>query len=228
MQALFDRIAPVYDSLNTWLSFGQHRVWKQMTVDWARPFLGASCLDICCGSGDLAYLLARRAGYSGQVTGLDFAQQQLAIARQRNDDYGRSALAPIDWVVGDALDLPYADNCFDAITMGYGLRNVASIPQSLEEIHRVLRPGARAAVLDFHRPETPGMQNFQQAYLDAWVVPVARQFGLESEYAYISDSLRRFPTGDRQVELAQKAGFAAAVHYTMVGGMMGTLVVTKA
>jgi len=198
-----------------------------MTVDWATPFLGASCLDICCGSGDLAYLLARRA-VGGHVVGLDFAQQQLAIAQQRQTRYGSSVLAPIDWVIGDALDLPYGDNSFDAITMGYGLRNVANIPQSLQEIYRVLKPGAKAAVLDFHRPESPWMQQFQQAYLDAWVVPVARQFGLESEYAYISDSLRRFPTGDRQIELAQKAGFTAAVHYTMVGGMMGTLVVTKA
>ncbi|MGF1512512.1 MAG: bifunctional demethylmenaquinone methyltransferase/2-methoxy-6-polyprenyl-1,4-benzoquinol methylase UbiE [Elainellaceae cyanobacterium] len=228
VQDLFDRIAPLYDTLNTWLSFGQHRVWKQMAVDWARPFAGAACLDVCCGSGDLAYLLAQRVGVEGTVVGLDFAPQQLAIATQRKHQYWRVPMAPITWTVGDALSLPYDDDTYDAITMGYGLRNVIDIPHSLRELHRVLKPGAIAAILDFHRPTDPWFRQFQQIYLDYWVVPVARQFGLETEYAYISDSLRRFPTGDRQIELAYDAGFTAAVHYPMVGSMMGTLVVTKA
>ncbi len=199
-----------------------------MAVNWAKPFSGATCLDVCCGSGDLTYLLARQVGPQGRVVGLDFAPQQLAIARQRSELQWNLSLAPITWTVGDALHLPYDDETYDAVTMGYGLRNVLDIPRSLRELHRVLKPGAIAAVLDFHRPGDLWTSRFQQTYLDYWVVPVARQFGLETEYAYISDSLRRFPTGDRQVELAYEAGFAAAVHYKMVGGMMGALVVTKA
>ncbi|MGF1538404.1 MAG: bifunctional demethylmenaquinone methyltransferase/2-methoxy-6-polyprenyl-1,4-benzoquinol methylase UbiE [Elainellaceae cyanobacterium] len=228
IQALFDRIAPRYDALNDWLSFGQHRVWKQMAVDWAQPAAGAVCLDVCCGSGDLTYLLARRAGPSGRVVGLDFAPQQLAIAAQRARTCWSIPLAPITWTVGDALELPYDDNTYDAVTMGYGLRNVTDIPKSLRELHRVLKPGAIAAILDFHHPTNPGFRQFQQMYLNAWVVPVARQFGFETEYAYINDSLRRFPSDRRQIELAYDAGFAAAVHYPLVGGMMGALVVTKA
>lgn len=227
VQALFDRIAPRYDALNSWLSFGLHQTWKQITVDWARPAPGDRGLDICCGSGDLAYLLARRVGVTGHVIGVDFSAQQLAVARQRAKDYWAIPRAEIDWVTGDALKLPVEDDSIDAATMGYGLRNVADIPTSLAEIHRVLKPGAQAAILDFHRPQSLMVRQFQQIYLDNWVVPTARQFGLESEYAYISDSLRRFPTGDRQVELARAAGFDAATHYTLVGGMMGALVVTK-
>ncbi|MEO0406723.1 MAG: bifunctional demethylmenaquinone methyltransferase/2-methoxy-6-polyprenyl-1,4-benzoquinol methylase UbiE [Cyanobacteria bacterium P01_A01_bin.135] len=225
VQALFDQIAPQYDALNTRLSFGLHHVWKQMAVDWAGPMPGATCLDICCGSGDLAYLLARRAGPTGQVTGVDFAPRQLAIARQRAATRWAVPRAEITWVTGDALDLPVDSGSIDAATMGYGLRNVANIPKSLAEIRRVLRPSARAAILDFHRPKSLAVRQFQQLYLDNWVVPTARQFGLASEYAYISDSLRRFPTGDRQVELARGAGFASAVHHPLMGGMMGVLVV---
>ncbi|MGB3492581.1 MAG: bifunctional demethylmenaquinone methyltransferase/2-methoxy-6-polyprenyl-1,4-benzoquinol methylase UbiE [Elainellaceae cyanobacterium] len=223
VQALFNRIAPVYDELNDRLSFGLHRVWKQMTVSWCQPFDGAIALDICCGSGDLARLLAKQVGASGEVTGLDFARSQLDWARQNTQPL--SSVAPITWVEGDATDLPFDDQQFDAITMGYGLRNVPNIPKSLQEIHRVLKPGAKAAILDFHRPSSSIVQTLQHLYLERFVVPAARQLGVESEYAYIWPSLQRFPTGRQQIRLALDVGFHSAVHYEIAGGIMGVLVV---
>ncbi len=224
IRELFDRIAPVYDQLNNWLSLGQHRVWKLMAVKWSSPRPGNVCLDLCCGSGDLAQLLARQVRATGQVYGVDFSPAQLAIARQRAES--QAPPAPITWVEADALDLPFEDNYFDCATMGYGLRNVTNIPRCLSELYRVLKPGAKAALLDFNRPTQPYMRTFQQWYLDNVVVPVAEQLGLTEEYAYIAPSLDRFPTGQEQVKLAQKAGFSAT-HYPIAIGMMGVLVMTK-
>jgi demethylphylloquinol methyltransferase len=221
---LFDRIAPVYDQLNNGLSLGQHRVWKRMAVKWSEPDAGDIGLDLCCGSGDLAQLLARQVGASGQVYGVDFSSGLLAIAEQRIKN--QYPPLPIRWVEANALDLPFEDNYFDAATMGYGLRNVTDIPQCLSELYRVLKPSAKAAILDFHRPKEPLMRAFQQWYLENAVVPAAERLGLTEEYAYIAPSLERFPTGREQVSLAQKAGFAAT-HYPIAGGMMGVLVVTK-
>lgn len=222
---LFDRIAPVYDDLNHSLSLGLHNVWKQMAVDWSGARAGMNVLDVCCGSGDLALLLARRVGSTGQVTGADFAVEQLAIATQRAAAKGVSHCT--QWIEADALDLPFDANQYDALTMGYGLRNLVNISQGLQELYRVLKPGAKAAVLDFHRPSSVWVQQFQQWYLDTVVVPAANRCGLTEEYAYIGPSVDRFPVGGDQVTLAKDVGFSQAVHYPLVGGMMGVLVAQK-
>ncbi len=226
IRAIFDRIAPVYDQLNDWLSLGQHRIWKQMAVKWSSASYGDTCLDLCCGSGDLALRLARQVGITGSVYGVDFSSQQLAIAQKRSQQ--QYPHYSINWVEADVLDLPFTDNYFDAATMGYGLRNVIDIPLSLKELHRVLKPGAKAAILDFHRPSNLQLRSFQQWYLAQIVVPVADHLGLTEEYAYISPSLDRFPTGQEQQELARQAGFSTAIHYPIANGMMGVLMITKA
>ena len=225
IKAIFDRIAPIYDRLNDRLSFGQHRIWKKMAVKWSEAQAGDKALDLCCGSGDLALLLAQQAGMEGSVTGLDFACEQLAIAKQRQ--MAKCPNAPMSWLEGDALDLPFADNSFDCGTMGYGLRNVTNIPLCLQELFRVLKPGAKAAILDFHRPQAAYMKAFQEWYLDNVVVPAAADMGVKEEYAYINPSVERFPTGTEQIELAYRAGFDRAVHYPLMGEMMGVLVLTK-
>jgi demethylmenaquinone methyltransferase/2-methoxy-6-polyprenyl-1,4-benzoquinol methylase len=170
-------------------------------------------------------MLAKQVGGTGRVIGLDFASQQLAIARQRQMLYYPPL--SIDWFEGDALELPFEDNYFDCATMGYGLRNVINIPLCLQELHRVLKPGAKAAILDFHHPQSSSMRVFQQWYLQNIVVPTARHFEMTEEYAYIAPSLERFPTGTEQVKLASQAGFAFATHYPLAGGTMGVLVLTK-
>lgn len=226
IRALFDRIAPVYDQLNDWLSLGQHRIWKQMAVKWSNPQPGDTGLDLCCGSGDLALLLAREIGATGRVVGVDFAPAQLAVASQRAA-VSFQPLAPLTWMEADVLNLPFENNQFDCATMGYGLRNVVDIPRCLQELHRVLKPGGKAAILDLHRPDNLQMRQFQQWYLDNIVVPVAARFGLKEEYAYLTPSLEQFPTGREQVNLAQQAGFAEATHYPLSGGLIGVLAIAK-
>lgn len=225
IQALFDRIAPVYDQLNTVLSLGQHRIWKQMAVKWSGVKSGDICLDLCCGSGDIAQMLAERVGKTGQVYGVDFAAAQLEVARDRSEK--RCLKPPIQWVQADVLHLPFESDRFDCATMGYGLRNVLDILLSLKEIHRVLKPGGKAAILDMHRPSNAWVRGFQQWYLDEVVVPAAQRFGFTEEYAYIAPSLDKFPTGSEQVNLAYQAGFSVATHYPIAGGTMGVLVITK-
>eukprot|EP00475_Leptophrys_vorax_P021127 TRINITY_DN28871_c0_g1_i1.p1 TRINITY_DN28871_c0_g1~~TRINITY_DN28871_c0_g1_i1.p1 ORF type:complete len:247 (-),score=7.55 TRINITY_DN28871_c0_g1_i1:26-679(-) len=217
----------MYDQLNDWLSLGQHRVWKRMTVGWSRARPGHSALDICCGSGDIAFLLAEKVGPSGKVTGLDFACQQLEVAAARQKRSYGAARVDMSWLEGDALDLPFPPSAFDSITMGYGLRNVTNIPRAMDEMHRVLRPGCFAAVLDFNNPTNPMTAALQEFALQNAVVPVARAFGLASEYEYLLPSIRRFPTGSEQEEMGRAAGFSKAVHYEIAGGLMGVLVLQK-
>jgi demethylphylloquinol methyltransferase len=225
VQALFDQIAPVYDRLNGWLSLGQHRIWKQMAIQWAGPKPNGINADLCCGSGDLTLMMAHRLRGHGQVLGIDFSHQQLAIAQQRAQ--GLPWAKSIQWIESDVLQLPLADNTVDALTMGYGLRNVADIPGALKEIHRVLKPQSRAAILDFNRSASPWVRQFQQWYLQQIVVPLASCFQLKEEYAYLETSLARFPTGPKQVELAREIGFDAVRHYPIAGATMGVLVLVK-
>ena len=224
IKTIFNRIAPVYNQMNDWLSLGQHRIWKQMAVKWSSAGPGNTCLDLCCGSGDIALLLAKQAGPSGCVFGVDFSATQLAVAGGRDRPFLTPA-SPITWVEADALDLPFADNYFDCATMGYGLRNVTDIPRSLQELHRVLKPGAKAAILDLHRPSNSLMRSFQQFYLDTLVVPIAQQFGMTQEYAYINPSLEKFPIGEEQVAIARLAGFATATHNCVGNSLCQALLV---
>ena len=229
VQALFNRIAPVYDALNDQFSGGLHRVWKLMTVKWIDPQPGQVVLDLCCGTGDLAFLLAERVGQTGQVYGVDFAQDILEEAAKRSSQiisqgYPKPKITPPIWQQGDALALPFGDHFFDGATVGYGLRNWSDFGQGLRELRRVLKPGAKAALLDFHRPEHPLMAEFQRWFLQQQVIPAAERLGIRDDYAYILPSLDRFPQGSGQVALAQAAGFHSVRHYPILGGMMGVLV----
>ncbi len=197
-----------------------------MTVSWSGAKPGDTCLDLCCGSGDITQLLAKQVRPTGSAIGADFAPAQLTLAAERIANI-YPPLAGISWVEADALNLPFADNLFDAATMGYGLRNVTDIPRCLTELHRVLKPDAKVAILDFHRPSSILIRQFQQWYLDKIVVPKATQLGMMDEYAYLNPSLDRFPIGSEQVKLGLAAGFSRATHYPIASGMMGVLVLTK-
>lgn len=227
IQQIFDRIAPVYDRFNDLLSLGQHRIWKKMALRWCEPQQGEKWLDLCCGSGDMTALVAQKVAPTGQVIGVDFSKELLAIAADKAKNYSPKIQKCLTWQQGNVLHLPFADNSFNGATLAYGLRNVASIPQCLSELHRVLQNGSKVAILDFHRPSDRLMQTFQDFYLAQVVVPLADRFEMTDEYAYIAPSLARFPTGSEQVKLAKAAGFSQAKHYAIANGMMGILVLQK-
>jgi ubiquinone/menaquinone biosynthesis methyltransferase len=219
VRELFDAIAPRYDQLNDLLSLGLHRLWKRRAVLWLRARPGDTVLDLCCGTGDLALLLAERVRPGGRVLGLDAAAAPLQQARLRA---ARSPWLAIDWRQGDALATGLPDGAADGAVMAYGLRNLADPGAGLVELRRVLRPGARAAVLDFNRP-AGAIAEVQKAYLRRLVVPAAARFGLSEHYAYLEASLERFASGEEQEALARRAGFHLARHRPLAGGLMGLL-----
>ncbi|NUN65453.1 bifunctional demethylmenaquinone methyltransferase/2-methoxy-6-polyprenyl-1,4-benzoquinol methylase UbiE [Pseudanabaena biceps] len=227
VQQIFDRIAPVYDRFNDLLSLGQHRIWKKMALRWCEPKQGETWLDLCCGSGDMTRLLAKQVAPTGKVIGVDFSRELLAIAAHKTKSYPLNMQKAIAWQQANVLELPFEDSSCNGATISYGLRNVVDIPQCLAELHRVLKAGAKVAILDFHRPSDRLIQSFQNFYLDRVVVPLADRFNMTAEYAYIAPSLARFPIGSEQVQLAKNAGFRQAQHYAIASGMMGILVLQK-
>ncbi|MFM2080074.1 MAG: bifunctional demethylmenaquinone methyltransferase/2-methoxy-6-polyprenyl,4-benzoquinol methylase [Cyanobacteriota bacterium] len=222
VRALFERIAPDYDRLNDLLSLGLHRVWKRQAIGWLSPRPGQRLLDLCCGTGDLALILAAAVRPGGLVVGLDAAEAPLELARLRA---AREPWLPVDFRQGDALATGLPDGWADGAVMAYGLRNLSDAGGALRELHRLLKPAGRAAVLDFNRPvDADGATaGFQRLYLRQVVVPLARRAGLEAEYAYLEDSLSRFPSGPEQEVLARRAGFHRARHRLLAGGQMGLL-----
>lgn len=190
--------------------------------------MGGHALDVCCGSGDLALRLAQAVGPSGRVTALDFAEQQLARAAAREDAATDGTQCRITWTQGDAQSLPFESDSFDGATCGYGLRNVLDASACLAQLHRVLRPGARLAVLDFNKSPSAVTTAVQSAFLDMLVVPVATAAGAAAEYEYLKGSIERYYTGAELEGLALRAGFSRATFYELSpGGLMGCLVATK-
>jgi ubiquinone/menaquinone biosynthesis methyltransferase len=218
---LFDAIAPRYDQLNDLLSLGLHRLWKRQSLAWLRPRPGQQLLDLCCGTGDLALVLAGRVRPGGLVLGLDAAAEPLEIARGRAL---RQPWLPLQWRQVDVLASGLDDGWADGAVMAYGLRNLVDPAAGLRELHRLLRPGGRAAVLDFNRPPAgSSTAAFQRFYLRRLVVPAARCVGLGEQYEYLETSLSRFPTGPEQEALAAAAGFRQARHRPLAAGQMGLL-----
>lgn len=217
---LFDRTARTYDLLNDLLSLGLHRLWKRQAVALLQPRPGERIVDLCCGTADLALLLAERVRPRGGVIGVDGSAAALEQARQRA---GERPWLPLEFIHGDVLALTLPPGAADGVMMAYGLRNLASAAAGLRVIRRLLRPHGRAVVLDFNRPSHPLWSQAQRSYLQQVVVPVARMLELEAEYTYLERSIATFATGPQQETLARQAGFAVARHHPVAGGLMGLL-----
>jgi demethylmenaquinone methyltransferase / 2-methoxy-6-polyprenyl-1,4-benzoquinol methylase len=197
---LFARIARRYDLLNDLQSFGLHRSWKRRVVELAKVSAGSRALDLCCGTGDLAFALARR---GAETTGLDFSPEMPDVARTRSRNKNPPAASrQPQFLQGDAQEIPFPDNSFDMVTVGYGLRNLASWERGLEEMARVARPGARLLVLDFGKPANPLWRAVYFTHLKMSVPLIGLLFcGNASAYAYILESLKHYPA---QLAVAEK------------------------
>jgi len=195
---LFARIARRYDLINDLQSFGLHRNWKRRVAKLAAVSPGTRALDLCCGTGDIAFALAQR---GADVTGLDFSEKMLEVAAARQRNF-KSQISNLKFQQGDAQQLPFAENSFDIVTVGYGLRNLASWERGLEEMRRVARPGARLIVLDFGKPANAAWRAVYFAHLKMSVPLIGLLFcGNASAYAYILESLKHYPA---QLAVAEK------------------------
>jgi demethylmenaquinone methyltransferase / 2-methoxy-6-polyprenyl-1,4-benzoquinol methylase len=185
VQAMFDRIASIYDLLNGVMTAGMHHRWRSRAADLARVGPGDRVLDVATGTGDLAIELKRRVGPSGEVVGSDFSDAMLELAREKAGD--------VRFEHGNALGLPYEDDSFDAATVGFGARNFSDLAQGLREMTRVVRPGGRVVVLEITTPQRPPLSWFFRLWFDR-VVPLLGRFAGDSDaYSYLPSSVRRFP-----------------------------------
>jgi demethylmenaquinone methyltransferase / 2-methoxy-6-polyprenyl-1,4-benzoquinol methylase len=204
VRAMFDRIAPVYDLMNRAMSLGLDVRWRRMTARAVvRP--GDRVLDVCCGTGDLA-VADREAG--GDVTGLDFSERMLERARRKSD--------AIEWIRGDATALPFPDAAFDAVTVGFGVRNLDDLESGLRELARVLRPGGLLGCLEITRPRGV-LRPFFRLWFDGLVPLAGRVLPGGSAYSYLPASVRRFPGPEDLAAAMERAGFAA-VRWKLLGG----------
>jgi demethylmenaquinone methyltransferase/2-methoxy-6-polyprenyl-1,4-benzoquinol methylase len=204
VEAMFDRISPVYDAMNRVMTAGLDRRWRRLTAA-AVVAPGDDVLDACCGTGDLA-LAAERAG--GRVTGLDFSERMLERARRKS--------GTVRWVRGDALALPFPDASFDAATVGFGIRNVADLEAGLGELARVLRPGGRLGCLEITRPRGL-LRPFFRLWFDGLVPLAGKVLPGGAAYSYLPASVRRFPGPEDLAEVMRRAGLEG-VEWRLLGG----------
>jgi demethylmenaquinone methyltransferase/2-methoxy-6-polyprenyl-1,4-benzoquinol methylase len=219
VEDLFAAVAPRYDLINDLQSFGLHRVWKRRLVRLASVRPGEHALDVCCGTGDVTFALARE---DAEATGFDFSAPMLDVARRRAAALLGSFRAAPRFIQGDALCLPFADASFDIVTISYGLRNLADIDRGLRELTRVLRPGGRLLVLDFGKPGLLVWRRLYFTYL-RWCVPVfGRLFcGDADTHGYILDSLQKYPA-QRGVDAKLRGlGYEETSVSDLLGGVMG-------
>lgn len=223
---LFDRIAQRYDLINDVQSGGLHRLWKRRVVHEARISNGENALDVCCGTGDLAFSMSKQGAV---VTGLDFSHQMLNVAKKRADSQSSDpTFGNPTFVQGDAMKLPFSDDAFDVVTIAYGLRNLSDWKKGLLELHRVLRPGGRMLILDFGKPPNPIWRSIYFNYLRV-IVPVMG-WGLVGDaeaYRYILTSLQHFPA-QRGVESEMIRLGCRHVHtHLFLGGVMSLNMASK-
>lgn len=222
VQDLFATIAPRYDLINDLQSFGLHRLWKRRLLRLAAVRPGERALDVCCGTGDVAFGLALR---GARVTGLDFSGPMLAVARgragPRTGDAAGAGRATPGFLRGDALRMPFADGAFDLVTIAYGLRNLADLEAGLRELGRVTRPGGRLLVLDFGRPDLAAWRWVYFGYLRSLVPLFGRVFcGDSGTHAYILESLRHYPAQRGVAAGLRRADYGVVRTINLLGGIM--------
>jgi demethylmenaquinone methyltransferase / 2-methoxy-6-polyprenyl-1,4-benzoquinol methylase len=209
VQAMFDRIASVYDLMNSVMTAGLHHRWRARAADLAGVGAGDQALDVATGTGDLAVELARRVGDEGEVVGSDFSERMLELARQK---------APgLRFEGANALDLPYDDDSFDAATVGFGARNFSDLPRGLREMARVVRPGGRVVILEITTPERPPLSWFFRLWFDRLVPLLGRFAGDPDAYTYLPSSVRRFPNA-RGLGAAMAAVGLVDVRWVLTAG----------
>jgi demethylmenaquinone methyltransferase / 2-methoxy-6-polyprenyl-1,4-benzoquinol methylase len=212
VRAMFDRIAGLYDRMNTVMTAGLHHEWRRRAVELAAVAPGDRALDVATGTGDLALELANRVGPTGEVVGIDFSEKMLELARAK-------AEARVRFESGNALALPYPNGAFDAATVGFGARNFSDLERGLGEMARVVRPGGRVVVLEITTPRRPPLSTFFRIWFDR-IVPAIGQIVDSQAYSYLPSSVRRFPGPDELAAVMSRSGLRDIRYVLTAGGII--------
>ncbi len=217
VQGVFGSVASKYDVMNDAMSFGIHRVWKDAMMDWLAPRAGQKLLDVAGGTGDISFRFLKRAG-SGHATVLDLTEPMLVEGRKRAEAEQRAD--SLDWVVGDAMALPFEESTFDVYTISFGIRNVTRPQDALAEAYRVLKPGGRLMVLEFSQIPNPGMQWLYDRYSFNMIPAMGQVIANDRDsYQYLVESIRKFPDQDRFLTMIRDAGFEQAKYRNLSLGI---------
>lgn len=216
VRAMFDRIARVYDRMNSVMTAGLHHRWRARAADLAQVGPGDRVLDVACGTGDLAFELAGRVAPDGDVLGCDFSERMLDLARAKAQD----APSPVRFEWANALELPYPDDAFAAATVGFGARNFSDLERGLREMARVVRPGGRVVVLEITTPTRPPLSTFFRLWFDLIVPRLGRLAGDSDAYTYLPNSVRRFPAPDELAATMTACGLRNVRYVLTAGGII--------
>jgi len=216
VSALFATVARRYDLINDVQSFGLHRIWKRRLLNLARAHPGERALDLCCGTGDIALALAKQ---GAEVVGLDFSEPMLQVALEKLKK--QSPKAKVEFIRGDAQQIPFPENTFDVLTIGYGLRNLADLEAGLRDMLRVTKPGGRLLVLEFGKPDNSIWRTIYFGYLKFFLPIFGKLFcGNSAAYAYILESLKHYPAQKTVAEKMSELGWQNVKIINLIGGIM--------
>ncbi len=217
VQGVFTSVASKYDIMNDVMSVGIHRVWKDAMMDWLAPRAGQKLLDVAGGTGDISFRFINRAGRA-EATVLDLTESMLVEGRKRAE--ADDLADQLDWVVGDAMALPFPDNTFDVYTISFGIRNVTRPQDALAEAYRVLKPGGRLMVLEFNQIPNDMMQKAYDLYSFNVIPPMGQMIaGDRDSYQYLVESIRKFPDQDTFLQMVCDAGFENAKYRNLSLGI---------
>ena len=219
VRAVFASVAGKYDVMNDLMSFGVHRLWKQFTLSLTGLRPGQHALDVAGGTGDLARGMLKQVGREGRVVLSDINPKMLEIGRDRLLDAGH--VGNVEFIVADAERLPFDDDSFDCLTIGFGLRNVTDKAAALRSMYRVLKPGGQLLVLEFSTPVAPGLKPLYDAY-SFQVLPLLGRLVANdaASYRYLAESIRQHPNQEVMLEMLQSAGFSQARYHNLTGGIV--------
>ena len=214
VRAMFDRIAGLYDRMNTVMTVGLHHQWRRRAADLAALGPGNRALDVATGTGDLAIALAERVGDDGEVVAVDFSERMLELARAKANGL------PVRFEIANALALPFGDDEFDAATVGFGARNFSDLDRGLREMVRVVRPGGRVVVLEITTPHRAPLSTFFGLWFDRAVPALGRAAGDPEAYSYLPSSVRRFPPAQELAAVMWRSGLADIRYLLTAGGII--------
>ncbi len=217
--AVFASVAGKYDVMNDLMSLGVHRLWKRFALSLTGLRPGQCALDVAGGTGDLAIGMLRQVGNDGRVVLSDINPRMLEIGRDRLLDAG--LVGNVQCLIADAERLPFADNSFDCVTIGFGLRNVTDKAAALRSMYRVLKPAGQLLVLEFSTPVAPGLKPVYEAYSFNVLPLLGRLVARDAaSYRYLAESIRMHPNQETLLEMLRSAGFAQARYHNLTGGIV--------